>query len=207
MIKNKQMKKLFLLLLIAAGFYPSVRAQNNNASERKGFQKDRLFTGGSISVSFTDNSFLIGGNPEFGYSLTSWADLGVVANYNYTSYRDYYYYNDKLRQTIYGGGLFTRLFPVRFLFAQAQIEHNWIRLKYMPNNGGINEKYRLSGNSVLIGGGYTTGRDPNGGSVYGYLSVLFDVLKETNSPYTDNTNRTIPIVRAGIIVPLFQHSN
>ena len=181
-------------------------AQEEETEEKKGFKKEKHFTGGSISLSFSNQSFLIGGSPVLGYNLTRWADLGIVLNYTYTSYRDYQYYNDKLRQSVYGGGVFTRLFPVRFLFVQGQVEHNWIRLKYIPapNTGMLSEVRQVSGNSVLVGGGYTTGRDPAGGSAFGYLAVLFDISDNENSPYTDNAGRALPIIRAGINIPLFQ---
>lgn len=179
-------------------------AQENNQQQKKGFKKENLFTGGSVSLSFFNQAFLIGGNPVFGYSLTNWADVGVVANYNYASYRDYNLVNDRLRQTIYGGGLFTRLFPVRFIFAQAQVEHNWTREKYMYPDGTAAPINTVSANSVLVGGGYTTGRYPDSKTVYGYLAILFDVSNNKNSPYKDNLGRAIPIIRAGINVPLFQ---
>src|SRR6476469_1215889 len=129
------MKKAFLILICLACCTQILFAQDqNNDSEKKGLSKENFFTGGSISLSFFNAAFLVGGNPVFGYSLTKWADAGIVANYTYSSIRDYSSYgsNDKLRQSIYGGGVFTRLFPVRFLFAQAQVEHNWIRSKYIP---------------------------------------------------------------------------
>lgn len=203
------MKRSSVIFLCFLALGQMVLAQDNeDKEEKKGFQKENFFTGGSISLSFFNGSFLVGGNPVFGYSLTRWADLGVVGNYTYTSYRDYSYYgsDDKLRQTIYGGGLFTRLFPVKFLFAQAQIEHNWIRSKYIPapNSGGISQVQNISGNSILVGGGYTTGRDPDNKSAYGYLAILFDVGNSANSPYKDGYGRTIPIIRAGFNVPLFQ---
>src|SRR2546426_821130 len=78
--------------------------------------KENLFTGGSISLAFYNNTFLIGGNPVLGYSLTKWLDAGIVVNYTYTSYRDYSQPGDKLRQTVDGGGAFLKLYPVRFLF-------------------------------------------------------------------------------------------
>jgi hypothetical protein len=201
------MKRIFLLLAgIVFTAHLLFAQEQNDESGTKGFNKENFFTGGSISLSFFNGSFLAGGNPVFGYSLTKWADLGLVGNYTYTSYRDYNVYGDKLRQTIYGGGLFTRLFPVKFLFAQAQVEHNWIKWKYIPapNSGNIGDVQNFSGNSILLGGGYTTGRDPNNKSVYGYLAVLFDVGNDANSPYKDNLNRAIPIIRAGFNVPLFQ---
>lgn len=202
------MKKHFLAALFLILSTAFLFAQDENEKEKKGFKKENLFTGGSISFSFFNGAFLAGGNPVFGYSLTKWADLGLVTNYIYRSYRDYSYYGsgDKLRQTVYGGGVFTRLFPVRFLFAQVQVERNWIQSKYIPapGSGGIGESRRIAGNNLLIGGGYTTGRDPYFKSPYGFLAILFDVGKDPNSPYKNNLNRPIPVIRAGLNVPLFQ---
>ena len=119
------MKKIGIILFCLCFTAASVWAQDEEEREEKegGFKKENLFTGGSISLAFYNNTFLVGGSPVFGYSLTKWVDLGVVANYNYTSYRDVSYYgsDDKLRQSVYGGGSFIRLYPVRFLFAQAQV--------------------------------------------------------------------------------------
>jgi len=211
------MKNYFLLLFGFLLFGNILLAQDEKDDEKKGFKKENFFTGGSISLSFFNNTFLVGGNPVFGYSLTRWADLGLVGNYTYTSYKDYSGYNsdDKLRQSVYGGGLFTRLFPVKFLFAQAQIEHNWIRQKYIASGGAGSAVDHVSSNSFLVGAGYTTGRDPEGKSAYGYLSILVDVLKEDYSPYVsydyDPSTGTyhvsqVPVFRAGVIVPLFQGS-
>jgi len=96
-----------------------------------------------------------------------------------------------------------KLYPLRFLFAQAQFEHNFIRQKFIPNSGAT-QTYSTSGNSMLVGGGYTTGRQGKGGQPFYYLAVLFDVSGNDNSPYTDAYGRTIPIIRGGIQVPLFQ---
>ncbi|MDX2049151.1 MAG: hypothetical protein SFU87_20360 [Chitinophagaceae bacterium] len=199
------MKRMIPLLLLSFSlFYSVCISAQEDAEERKGFKKENLFTGGSISLSFFNNTFLVGASPVFGYSLTKWADIGIVTNINYSSARDYQVFNDRLRQTIYGGGLFTRLYPVRFLFAQAQFEHNFIRLKYvLPNNGGSSTS-NTSENSFLVGGGYTSGRFPGSGQGFFYLAVLFDVSGNRNSPYTDGAGRVIPIIRGGVQVPLFQ---
>lgn len=212
------MKKYFLFIVCVFSFHV-LFAQEENNEERRGFKKENLFTGGSLSLSFSSNAFGIGLTPEFGYSIAKWLDLGLVANYNYTSYRNYpvsYGQIGTLKQTIYGGGAFTRIFPVRFLFLQGQFEHNWIALKYIPNGGGSTVKNNVSSNSLLAGAGYTTGRDPHGKSAYGYFAILVDVLNDRNSPYVTynydvNGNITgtskVPVIRAGLIVPLFQGKN
>ncbi len=197
------MKKLFLAALLFANFSLFAQEEEEKEKEKTPF-KETLFTGGSISLAFYNNTFIVGGNPVFGSSITNWIDVGVVVNYTYTAYRDYPYFNDKLRQTVYGGGVFTKIYPVRFLFAQAQVEHNFVRQKFVPANGALGNITKSEGNSVLVGGGYTTGREGRGGQPFYYLAILFDVSGDANSPYTDGFGRTIPIFRAGLQIPLFQ---
>jgi hypothetical protein len=202
------MKRFLLLLLFVCSFSQLLLAQQEDEDEgpKNGFHKENLFVGGNIALSFYSGGFLAGANPMFGCSLTNWFDFGIVANYTYSSYNNYYGYNDKLHQSIYGGGLFSRLFPVKFLFAQAQAEHNWLHSKYIPGpgTGAMTETTTQAVNSILVGGGYSTGRDPIGKSAYGYLAVLFDVGTDPLSPYKDAYNHAIPIFRAGVNVPLFQ---
>jgi hypothetical protein len=194
-------------ILLAASFMLLsliVIAQDEEEEEKRPF-KENLFTGGSISLQFFNNTFMVGGNPVFGYSLTNWTDVGIVVNYNYTSYRDPFNSDYKLRQTTYGGGAFVKLYPVRFLFVQAQYEHNFIKQKEKISGGGPTIHYpKFDAGSFLVGGGYTTGREGRGGQPFFYLAVLFDVSGDQNSPYTDNLGRTIPIVRGGLQIPLFQ---
>jgi hypothetical protein len=203
------MKQVFLIFTMLVVFSARLKAQDaprqtQDEEKTKGFKKENLFTGGSVSLAFYNSTFLIGASPVFGYSVGNWMDAGVVANYNYTSYRDVSVFDDKLRQSVYGGGVFTKLYPVRFLFAQAQFEHNFIKQKYILPGGGLSSTTTDDASSFLIGGGYTTGRYGKGGSPFFYLAVLFDVSGNTNSPYTDANGRTIPIIRGGIQVPLFQ---
>lgn len=197
------MKKLALVLsLVATSFL--LYAQDDE-KEKTPF-RENLFTGGSVSLAFYNNTFLVGASPVFGYSIANWVDAGIVVNYFYTSYRDVSLFDDRVRQTQYGGGVFTKLYPIRFLFAQAQIEYNCIRQKYIPPGGGISTTTNFGGNSFLIGGGYTTGRYGKGGTPFYYLAILFDVSGDEDSPYTDAYGRSIPIIRAGFQIPLFQGS-
>ncbi|MBC7946244.1 MAG: hypothetical protein H7Y42_00080 [Chitinophagaceae bacterium] len=197
------MKKLFVIVgCLFLG--TAAMAQDEEEKETGKSFREHLFTGGSVSLAFYNNTFLIGASPVFGYSLSKFADAGLVVNYNYTSYRDVNVFDDRLRQSVYGGGVFAKLYPVRFLFVQAQFEHNFIKQKYMPPGGASSSSATVEANSFLIGGGYTTNRHPDSGEPFFYLAVLFDIADNAYSPYTDSYGRTIPIVRAGVQIPLFQ---
>ncbi len=199
------MKKLLLLFTITA-LSLSVIAQDDEEKEKPSF-KETLFTGGSISLAFYNNTFLVGGNPVFGFSPTNWIDLGIVVNYNYISVQDYYDYftatfYDKVHQHVYGAGAFIKIYPVRFLFAQAQIENNFIRQKLFPTFGSP-FKSKADAGSFLVGGGYTTERYGRGGEPFYYLAILVDIGDADYSPYNDKGN-IIPIIRGGLQIPLFQ---
>lgn len=202
--------------MLAAGLALSFARVSAQEGEEKGFKLENLFTGGSITASFFNGQTVLGATPHFGYKLADWVDAGVVFNINYTGTRDYYYYGDKVRQTVYGPGAFTRLYPVRFLFAQAQFEHNFSQLKYFPpGSGTATQTLKADANSLLLGAGFAQGRE-RGNSTFFYISLLFDVLKDVNSPYVNvayNPNDLsapprvdiVPIIRAGFNIGLFQH--
>ncbi|MBI5856246.1 MAG: hypothetical protein HZB42_01245 [Sphingobacteriales bacterium] len=208
------MKRKYLIVMFSVVLSLSLFAQKKEKDEEeKGFKKDNLFTGGSVTVSFFSGVTILGASPLFGYKLANWLDGGVVFNYTYSGQRDVIEINDKIKQSVYGGGLFVRLYPVNFIFLQAQAEHNFTRLRYIPaTNNYLPYKETVEANSLLIGGGYTQGRGPGSNTFY-YLSILFDVVKNKNSPYVDlvynpATNdyvvRAIPIIRAGINIGLFE---
>lgn len=187
-------------------FHAFAQSDDGKKEETKvGFNKEKLFTGGSATAGFSSYSTILGITPQFGYSLTNWADAGITFNLNYTSQRDYQDYGDKLRQTVYGPGAFIRLFPVNFLFASAQYEYNIIHLKYIPaSNGSYSpSKNNVSAGSLLLGGGYAGGRY-RGSNTYYFFSVSWDVLGNKNSPYIDGLGRSNPIIRAGYNIGLFQ---
>jgi hypothetical protein len=202
------MKKIILLLFIPLSFHSYAQSGEEKTNEKKGFKKEKLFTGGSVTAGFSNYSTILGITPQFGYSLTNWADAGITFNLNYTSQRDYEEFGDKLRQTVYGPGAFARLFPVRFLFASVQYEYNMIHLKYIPARSSTYtpDKINLNANSFLLGGGYAGGRE-NGSNTYYYFSVSWDILGDKNSPYIDGLGRSNPIIRAGYNIGLFQGRN
>ena len=199
------MKKIFLFIVITTSIFSIATAQQDSAVTKRKFQKDRLFTGGSVTASFSNYYTVLGIAPQFGYTLTHWADAGITLNFNYTSQRDFQIYGDKLRQTVYGPGAFVRLFPVNFLFATAQYEYNFIHLNYIPAEGSGYTNYERNTNasSLLLGGGYAGGRSRTSNTYY-YISISWDVLGDKNSPYIDGYGRSTPVIRAGYNIGLFQ---
>lgn len=206
------MKKLIFSMLMTA----AVSVAFAQDDEEMGFKKENLFTGGSVTVSFFSGTTILGANPIFGYKLANFADAGVVLNYIFSGQRDYLEFDDKVKQNVYGGGLFTRLYPVNFLFLQGQFEHNFISLRYVPATSNYQPyKETVDANSFLVGGGYCQGRQAGSNTFY-YVSVLFDVIKNENSPYVDvvydqvtgrRSVRAVPLIRAGINIGLFQGRN
>lgn len=205
MHKLKIMKSFFFISMIIVCSI-SVMAQKETDTDEEvadgGFRKDYLFTGGNINLSFFSGVTVLGASPQLGYSVAKCLDAGVLFGYTYSSERDVYT-NDKFRQTIIGPGAFARLFPVNFLFLSLQFEHNFIKQKYLPAGGGNSLTNKVDANSLLVGAGYTSGRNFRNSSYY-YFSVSVDVINNKNSPYTNRLNNVLPVVVAGFNIPLFQ---
>lgn len=203
------MRKKILISCALSLLTLGIFAQEKEENEEK--FSDRLFTGGSVTVSFFNQQTILGANPMLGYMLTDWLDAGLVFNFIYSGARDYQYYDDKIRQTIKGPGVFTRVYPFPIIFVQGQLEHNFIKQKYVFPGGSPTNIYRDDVTSLLVGAGLAQGRF-KGGTTFYYISVLFDVLKNENSPYTRvsvNPNNPsqqrvdmVPIIRAGFNIGL-----
>ncbi len=212
------MKKICLMLVLFVSqrnFAQDQEMKPVDNDRKGGFRKENLFTGGGLQLSFANSSFVGGISPVFGYSLTNWLDAGVVVNFTYASnnhvtyvdqYNNYYYSDDRLRQTIFGPGAFVKVYPVKFLFLQAQGEINFQTEKLYPV-GRPMEKEKHTVPSMLVGAGYAGGREGSG-SLFYHISLSFDVLRRPHSPYTETVSsgrvNTLPIIRAGVQIPLFQ---
>lgn len=200
------MKKYLLVLsVLFVSLYAVAQDDKpkDEETEKKKFA-EHLFAGGTLNLGLSSYQFTIGAAPTIGYAFNRWADAGILFNFNYTSFRDYQFQGDKMRQTVYGPGVFARLYPFPFLFAQAQLEHNFIHQKYIyPSGSGLPSiTGNLDDNSFLVGGGYTSGRTKDNHTAFYFVSVMFDVSKNVNSPYVDGYGRSLPIINAGIVVPL-----
>ena len=61
------MKKIFFSVALVV--VSAVLFAQGKEDEDKGFKKENLFTGGSVTLSFFNGSTIIGANPIFGYKL------------------------------------------------------------------------------------------------------------------------------------------
>jgi len=219
LINIKGMKKCFIIVIVCLFHQMIAEGQKRFESEEdfteRGFKKENLFTGGGLQLSFANSTFVGGLSPVLGYSINKFLDAGVVLNFTFASnnhvvYEDqfgnYYYSDDRLRQFIYGPGAFVRFYPIKFLFIQALGEINFISEKISPVNGPV-EKSNTSVPSLLPGIGYAGGRMGERSMFY-YISLSFDVLTRPGSPYVETLSsgrvNALPIIKAGIQIPLFQ---
>jgi len=187
---------IFSMILITRIFAQRTPPTYTSDEGEKGFKKENIFIGGGITLGFASNTFQIGASPEIGYSIAQWLDAGLGFNLNYASQRADPYYNGNVRSHSfnYGGGPFVRLFPLRFLFAQAQLEENWIKINAKDYNSDISREYTYQSTSLIAGIGYTQ-RIVGQSSFYTMIGI--DLMRDPNSPYRDYNNAAIPIIRAG----------
>jgi len=193
MIISINMKIFFLSVLMMLFFFSSM-AQSPSDERKKGFKKERIFVGANLNLGFINRTFNIGINPEVGYSLTRWLDAGIAANFNYFSQNASEFSSIRYRNINYGAGIFTRIWPVNFLFLQVQPEYNFINSAQKNVLTQQSAKYNYDAGSLLVGLGYGSRLI---GSSYSYFTLMLDVLQNPNSPYRDRYNDPIPVIRAG----------
>jgi opacity protein-like surface antigen len=186
------MKRAFFVCVLALSFV-HVFAQDEEEEKKGGWKKDHLFIGSGINLGFS-NGFIVGFNPEIGYSLNKVIDVGIATNVTYASQRSQSS-NSSLNYLAIGGGPFLRIWPVRMLFLGGQFEYNKITVKE-KTNGTITGSAKANASSFLVGAGY--GNRLIGQSQF-YTSIMIDAMKNINSPYRDQYGRVLPVFRSGFI--------
>ncbi len=187
------MKKLILLLMLTTLVVANLYAQEEEEEEKGGWKKDHLFIGTSLNLGFS-NGFIIGLNPEIGYSINKFIDAGISTNFNYVTQR-YQNVDASLRYMAIGGGPFVRIWPVRMIFFGGQYEFNSIKLSEKVG-GTVTYKENHTASSLLVGAGY--GNRMIGESQF-YTSIMIDALNDEYSPYRDQLGRVLPVFRTGFI--------
>ncbi len=198
------MKKILVILSLVA-INANVFAQSRNDDEPRFLKKENVFVGGSIALGYTGgtntSSFVIGANPEIGYTFSEFIDLGFAFNTIFNSYKFYDApYRFKQDAFNYGAGIFTRIHVIPNFFIQAQPEYNWIVYKQSNlDNGTTYPKITTKASSFLAGIGY--GQRIVGQSSF-FTLLMFDLASERFSPYRDTYGTAVPIIRGGFNIYL-----
>ena len=190
------MKKIVLSFLLFVSASTFLLAQDEEDEEKGGWKKNHVFIGSGINLGFS-NGFIVGLNPEIGYSISKILDAGIAFNFTYVTQRSQQS-NYSLRYTAIGGGPFLRLWPARMFFVGAQFEYNSIGISE-KFNGVVTKLESATAPSLLLGIGY--GNRMIGQSQF-YTSIMIDALNDPNSPYRDQFERILPVFRTGFIVYL-----
>ena len=82
------MKKVFLLLVLSSlsmAIFAQAQEDGPEAVKTGGFKKEKMFTGGDLTLSFYTGGTTLGVSPYLGYSITKWLDAAVKFNFLYQS--------------------------------------------------------------------------------------------------------------------------
>ncbi|MFB6455096.1 hypothetical protein ACE38W_07505 [Chitinophaga sp. Hz27] len=198
------MKKLLLCILLFTGFqmahaqYYKTDTTTRPPQQPKSFDPSKLVIGGSLGLVFGDYTN-VDVSPLVGYRFNNYIAAGVNINAQYGNikYRDFYGNTTSRDQyTIFGGGVWGRVYPIPMLFVHVQPEYNSVSQKttyYYDGNGNpktttYTTNYAVP--SLLLGAGYT---QAVGGRVGVSFAIMYDVLQDGRSPYQNNL-----IYRAGV---------
>ena len=130
------MRKLLALILIALAGIPVVaQFQGENSSPL-----DRIFLGGGMDLSISNDFLLLGASPALGYMLTNSTAAGVGITYQYMRFP-----NINETANVFGYRVFLQQMIYRGVFAYAE----WERLGYKDWISPT----RLYNNRTHVGGG------------------------------------------------------
>jgi hypothetical protein len=134
--------------------------------------RDRIYFGGSVVFSMGGDVSTIGVYPMVAYKLRPKWSVGLEAGYEHVSYDDIDQSADN-----YGGSLFTRYRILPRMYAHA--EYQMINYEVFTSPVTSDREWVPF---LLLGGGLSTMIAPR---TWAYAELLFDVLRDNNSPYDD----------------------
>jgi hypothetical protein len=188
------MKRLLLCLLLLGGIQLAhAQYYKTDTTSRKGFDPSRMMIGGSLGLVFGDYTN-INISPLLGYRFSDLFAAGININAQYASEKQEYATGQTMyryQYTIFGGGVWGRVYPLEMLFVHVQPEYNHVSEKYTDYRYDpkqvIKSSYGVS--SLLAGGGYS---QPLGSGYSSfYIMVLYDVLQNRRSPYQNRPQVTM----------------
>ena len=182
--------KYFFILLFAISINGAYAQYENTSGQKKEGdvkkrpkpqQPKRWFVGGMFGAGFSSYSSYIEISPLVGYKITPDFHVGTRITYIWNSYQYQTgpYVNERVNLHHYGASLFARYVFFKGLFGQVEYEALSFDYYQLP---------REWINSLFIGGGYYQNI---GGRGFATFAILFNVLDNIDSPYTN------PVIRIG----------
>ncbi|WP_276485207.1 hypothetical protein [Paraflavitalea pollutisoli] len=174
-------KYLMLVALLVTLFQLSASAQDQEDESSRGFDKSKLFFGGTFGLGFGSNQTLVNVSPQVGYRFNRTLAAGAGVNFIYSSYRYRWSVPEyKENYGVAGLNVFGRIYPIDYLFLQLQPEANysWGKFKFYDDR----EDQKLPGKIVpsLLGGAGAAIPAGNGAFL---IMVQYDLLQNERSPY------------------------
>lgn len=175
--------KFFLAICLLTASSLSIFAQDEE-EPKKGFDKSKLFIGGTFGLSFGDFTF-VNLSPQVGYRFNNILAAGAGFNFIYSSSK-YDYLSPSYREEygVAGLNIFGRVYPIPYAFLQLQPEFNyiWGKLKY---DDDIIPDQKLDGEFVptlLAGVGAAI---PAGNGAF-TIMAQYDLLQRKPTVYGEN---------------------
>jgi hypothetical protein len=171
-------KSLLLAIVLLTALHITTIAQDEEEPKR-GFDKEKLFFGGNFGLGFGSNSTLINVSPQIGYRFNQYFAAGAGVNFLYSSYR-YAWQNYKENYGMAGLNIFGRVYPIEYIFLQAQPElnYNWGKFKF--DDGTPDQKLKGKIVPSLLGGAGAA--IPAGRGAF-IVMIQYDLLQNDRTPY------------------------
>lgn len=179
--------KYLLAICLFIGASGSVFSQEEE-QPKQGFDKSRLFVGGTIGLSFGDYTF-VNVSPQLGYMFNRYLAAGAGINGIYSSSKTHYTgVTEEWEYGVIGLNVFGRVYPVPFAFAQLQPEANYVWETYTFHDNQNNTKQEDKRGAKMIpcllaGVGAAI---PAGRSGAFTIMAQYDLLQNDRSPYSEN---------------------
>jgi hypothetical protein len=182
-------KRVFVLLaaaVLAAGYAHAQRPREEDPEPKKGFDKSKLFFGGTFGLSFSNYYTLVNVSPQIGYRFNDYLAAGAGVNFIYSSQKDFYSNGadySRLNYGVTGLNIFGRVYPIQQVFLQVQPELNytWGNIKYYTTPS-TTQKLDAEIVPSLLGG--VGGAIPAGNGAF-IIMVQYDLLQQNRSPYSN----------------------